>query len=72
MAAVLIFILVVGLLVFLGIFISLQLYNPNTRGTGRFTRIRRVRTLRPASGGPVIEETVEEEIDAGEPPAEEP
>ena len=63
MEAFLIMLLVVGLLIFVGVTISVRLYTHAALGTGRFRRIRRVRYLRPKPGNPVIEETVEEIID---------
>ena len=59
----LIMLLVVGLLIFVGVKISVHLYTQSALGTGRFRRVRRVRSLRPETGSPVIEETVEEIID---------
>jgi hypothetical protein len=63
MAAFLLMLLVVGLLIFAGVVISVRLYTQDALGTGRFRRIRRLRSLRPKPGGTVIEETVEEIID---------
>jgi hypothetical protein len=63
MAAFLLMLLVVGLLIFAGVVISVRLYSQGALGTGRFRRIRRLRSLRPKPGGTVIEETVEEIID---------
>ena len=63
MAASLFMLLVVGLLIFAGVVISVRLYTQGALGTGRFRRIRRVRSLRPEPAGTVIEETVEEIID---------
>jgi hypothetical protein len=63
MAAFLLMLLVVGLFIFAGVKISVRLHTQGTLGTGRFRRIRRVRSLRPKPGGAVIEETVEEIID---------
>jgi hypothetical protein len=57
------FILVVVLLIFLGVVESVRLYTRGAIGTGRFRRIRRSRSYRPASSGTAIEETVEEVID---------
>jgi hypothetical protein len=55
--------LVVGLLIFAGVFFSVRLYRQGALGTGRFKRIRRLRSYKPAPGGTVVEETVEEVID---------
>jgi len=63
MAAFLFMLLVVGLLIFAGVVISVRLYTQGALGTGRFRRIRRLRSLRPRPGGKVMEETVEEIID---------
>ena len=67
MAAFLLMLLVVGLLIFAGVTISVRLRTHGALGTGRFRRIRRVRSLRPEPAGTVIEETVEEIIDEEEP-----
>jgi hypothetical protein len=55
--------LVVGLLIFAGVVISVRLYRQGAMETGRFKRIRRLRSYKPAPGGTVVEETVEEVID---------
>ena len=55
--------LVVGLLIFAGVVISVRLYTHGALGTGRFKRIRRLRSYKPVPGGTVVEETVEEVID---------
>jgi hypothetical protein len=59
----LLMLLIVGLLIFAGVVISVRLYTQGALGTGRFRRIRRVRSFRPKPGGTVMEETVEEIID---------
>lgn len=59
----LITLLVVSLLIFIGVKSSVSLYTHGALGTGRFSRIRRVRFLRPKPGSPVIQETVEEIVD---------
>ncbi|GAC1566534.1 MAG: hypothetical protein NVS3B14_09650 [Ktedonobacteraceae bacterium] len=71
---VLIFILIVALLIIVGVLTSVHLYTEGASGltTGRFKRIRRVRKVRPAPGGSVIEETEEEIIDEEVPVEEEP
>ena len=63
MAAFLFMLLVVGLLIFAGVVISVRLYTQGALGTGRFRRIRRLRSLRPRPSGTVMEETVEEIVD---------
>ena len=63
MEAFLLMLLVVGLLIFTGVAISVRLYTQGALGTGRFRRIRRLRSLRPQFGSTVMEETVEEIID---------
>ena len=63
MEAFLYFILVVSLLIIAGVVISVRLYTRGAMGTGRFRRIRRLRSLRPQFGSTVMEETVEEIID---------
>jgi hypothetical protein len=63
MEAFLIMLLVFGLLIFIGVKISVRLYTQGALRTGRFRRIRRVRFLRPKPGSPVIEETVEETVE---------
>jgi hypothetical protein len=55
--------LVVGLLIFAGVVISVRLYTHGALGTGRFKRIRRLRSYKPVPGGTVVEETVEEVFD---------
>ena len=63
-----VFILVVALMIAMGVLASVRLYVPRTLGTGRFRRIRRLRTLREVPGtasslpaGTVIEEIIDEE-----------
>ena len=63
MEAFLLMLLVVGLLIFAGVNISVRLHKQGALGTGRFRRIRRVRSLRPKPSDTVVEETVEEIID---------
>ncbi|HVB75300.1 MAG TPA: hypothetical protein VNE38_17250 [Ktedonobacteraceae bacterium] len=71
---VVLFILIVGLLIVAGVFTSVRLYTQGAweLGYGRLKRIRRVRTVRPTPGGPVIEETEEEIIEEPETVVEEP
>ncbi len=63
MEAFLLMLLVVGLLIVAGVVIGVRLYTHGALGTGRFRRIRRMRSLRPQFGSTVMEETVEEIID---------
>jgi hypothetical protein len=63
-----VFFLVVGLIILIGVLVSVRLYVPGTLGTGRFRRIRRLRTFRAAPGaagyvptGTVIEEIIDED-----------
>ncbi len=67
MEAFLLYMLVIGLLIIAGVVISVRLYSQGVLGIRRFRRIRRWRSLKPRSSGTVIEETVEEIIDEGEP-----
>ena len=60
-------ILVLILLIAVGVVTSVRLYSQGAVGTGRFRNIRRIRTIRAAPGGKVIEETVEEITDEEEP-----
>lgn len=64
-------ILIFVLLIFIGVYFSVRLYTRGALGRGPFKRIRRVRTIRPTPGGPVVEETVEEEIEEAAPNEEE-
>ncbi len=57
------YMLVVGLLIIAGVVTSVRLYTRGAIGSGRFRRIRRLRSHRPGPGGTAIEETVEEVID---------
>ncbi len=57
----LLFMLVVVLLIMAGVVISVRLYTRGALGTGRFRRIRRVRSRRPLPGDIVMEEIIEEE-----------
>ncbi len=60
----LIFFLIVGLFLLIGVIVSVQLNAPNGLGTGRIRRIRRLRTVRavPGAVGVVPVNTVIEEI----------
>ncbi len=71
MDAFLIMLVVLGLLVIAGVVISVRFYARGALGVGRFRRIRRSRALKPAPGGALIEETVEEIIDEDVPVEEE-
>jgi hypothetical protein len=61
MEAFFLFILVVVLLILTGVAISVRLYKRSAPRTGRFRRIRRLRSLRPLPNGTVIEEIIDEE-----------
>lgn len=70
-AGALVLILIFGLLIVVGVVTSVRLYSQGAVGTGRFRNKRRIRTVRAAPDGKVIEETVEE-ITEEEEPVEEP
>ncbi len=53
----------VGLLITVGVVVSVRLYARGELGVGRFRRVRRVRTRRPIPGGTAVEETIDETID---------
>ena len=61
----LLFIGVVSLLIIAGVLSSVRLYRRGALGTGRFRRIRRVRSRKPLPDGTVMEEKVEEVIEEG-------
>ena len=67
-----VFFLVVGLIILIGVLVSVRLYVPAALGTGRFKRVRRLRTFRaaPGSAGYVPTDTVIEEIIDEEEPLE--
>ena len=67
----LLFMVVVSLLIIVGVVSSVLLYTRGAMGTGRFRRIRRLRSLKPMPDGTVMEEKVEEVIEE-EAPVEEP
>ena len=67
----LLFLVVVSLLIIVGVVSSVLLYTRGAMGTGRFRRIRRLRSLKPMPDGTVMEEKVEEVIEE-EAPVEEP
>ena len=60
----LVFFLIVGLILMIGVLVSVQLNAPNGLRTGRIRRIRRLRTVRavPGAVGAVPVNTVIEEI----------
>lgn len=62
---VILFIVILVLLIFLGVFISVWLYRHGGLTTGHIRRILRYRAVKPLS--PASEETVEEEVDEEEP-----
>jgi hypothetical protein len=66
-AGTLVLLLVFGLLIAVGVVTSVRLYTQGAVGTGRFRNKRRIRTIRTAPDGKVIEETVEEITDEEEP-----
>jgi len=68
-AAILLLILI--LLIAVGVVTSVRLYSEGAVRSGRFKNIHRVRTIKEAPDGRVIQETIEETIDEEE-PVEEP
>ena len=60
-------ILVFALLIVVGVVASVRLYSQGAVESGRFKHIRRIRTIKAAPGGKVIEETVEEITEEEEP-----
>ncbi len=66
-AGALVLLLVFALLIVVGVVTSVRLYSQGAVGTGRFRNKRRIRTIRAAPDGKVIEETVEEITDEEEP-----
>ena len=60
-------ILILILLVIVGVIASVRLYADGAVGSGRFRIIHRVRTIKQAPDGRVIEETIEEISDEEEP-----
>ena len=66
----LLFLAVVSLFIIVGVLSSVRLYRRGALGTGRFRRLRRVRSLKPLPDGTVMEEKVEEGIEE-EAPVEE-
>jgi len=59
----LLFLVVVSLFIIAGVLSSVRLYTRGALGTGRFRRIRRVRSRKPLPDGTVMEENVEEVIE---------
>lgn len=59
--------LIFVLLIIVGVVTSVRLYSQGAVGTGRFRNKRRIRTIRAAPGGKVIEEITEEEEPVEEP-----
>ena len=57
----LLFMVVVSLLIIAGVISSVRLYTRGALGTGRFRRIRWVRSLKPLPSDTVMEEIIEEE-----------
>lgn len=66
-AGAIVLLLVFILLIAVGVITSVRLYSQGAVGTGRFRNIHRVRTIREAPDGKIIEETIEETIDEEEP-----
>jgi hypothetical protein len=69
-----VFFLIVGLILTIGVLISVQLNAPGSLGTGRIRRIRRLRTVRTVPGAAStvpVDTVIEEIIDEVEPEAEE-
>jgi hypothetical protein len=60
-------ILILIVLVIVGVVASVRLYAEGAVGSGRFRIIHRVRTIKQAPDGRVIEETIEETSDEEEP-----
>jgi len=50
----------IGLLIAVGVFISKRIYAQQLRGKIRFRRIRRLRRLKPLPDGTMLEETIVE------------
>ncbi len=65
-----ILLLILILLIAVGVVTSVRLYSEGAVRSGRFKNIHRVRTIKEAPYGRVIQETIEETID--EEPVEEP
>ena len=50
----------IGLLIAAGVYISVRIHAPSLLGKVRFRRVRRVRTLSPMPDGTTVEETIVE------------
>ena len=59
----LLFLVVMSLFIIAGVVSSVRLRTRGAMGTGRFRRIRRVRSRKPLPDGTVLEEKVEEGIE---------
>ena len=57
----LLFLVVVSLLIIAGVVSSVRLYTRGALGTGRYSRIRRLRARRPLPSNTVMEEIIVEE-----------
>ena len=66
-----ILILVLLLLVIVGVIASVRLYSEGAVRPSRFRNVHRVRTIKEAPDGKIIEETIEETTDEEEPVEEE-
>jgi len=71
MEAFLFMLVVVGLLIIVGVVVSVHFYVRGGLDIGRFRRVRRVRTITPVPDGTAVQETVEEIIDEEAPAQEE-
>lgn len=63
----LVLLLIFILLIIVGVVISVRLYSEGAVRSGRFKNVHRVRTIKEAPDGKIIEETIEETIDEEEP-----
>ncbi len=71
MEAFLVLLALVGLLIIVGVVVSVRFYARGGLGIGRFRRVRRVHTIKPMPDGTAVRETVEEIIDEEAPVQEE-
>jgi len=71
MEAFLVIVALVGLLIVVGVVVSVRFYARGGLGIGRLRRIRRVHTIKPMPDGTAVRETVEEIIDEEAPVQEE-
>lgn len=60
-------ILILILLVIVGVVVSVRLYSDGVVRPSRFRNVHRVRTIKEAPDGKIIEETIEETTDEEEP-----